>query len=203
LTLICPTIDRTSLKLVLDRVQPQLRRGDEFIVVGDGPCPRARAWCKGRTRVRYIELPSRVGDYGCTPCDVAMKEAKGDYIFLTGDDDMPTEDAFKKVREGVKDDDPKRPALHIFAMWHGGVNNGQGAILGGSLNVGFVSGQQIVFHNNPDMIVRMAAFDEFAGDRYSDWDFIMRMVDKYGPARGVFHHEVINCLTSQNLGKTF
>jgi hypothetical protein len=88
-------------------------------------------------------------------------------------------------------------------MWHGGVNNGQGAILGGSLNVGFVSGQQIVFHNNPDMIVRMAAFDEFAGDRYSDWDFIMRMVDKYGPARGVFHHEVINCLTSQNLGKTF
>jgi len=197
--LICPTIDRTSLRVVLNRVVPQLEKGDEFIVVGDGPCPRAKGWCAGERRVKYLELPYRVGDFGCTPCDVAMKEAKGDYIFLVGDDDLPEFDAFAKVRAGVAGDDPKRPWLHVFTMWHGHL----GRFLGFEIEPATISGQQLVFRNDPDMIPRMADYDPFMGERYSDWDFIMRMIDRYGKERVMFHQEVICELPMQNSGKMF
>lgn len=199
LTLICPTIDRTSVKRVLDVVAPQLEEGDEFILVGDGPCPRARAWAKGLTRVTYFELRKRVGDFGCTPCDAAIKRAKGDYIFLTGDDDIPDERAFKTVRAGVSWDDPKDPRLHIFAMYHGSHNQ----VLHGTLRPGFVSGQQIVFPNVKGKIVKMATIDrEIGGVGYSDWQFIARMADLYGGE--VKHHKaVINNLPAQNYGAMF
>lgn len=202
LTLICPTIDRTSVKMVVDIVAPQLRRGDEFIVVGDGPCPRARKWVKEapphRGRIWYFELPERVGDYGCTPCDAAIKRAKGDYIFLTGDDDLPDESAFDTIRRGVGFDDPKARRLHIFGMYHGGVG-----YLRGTVDPGFVSGQQIVFPNDPEKTVKMAEVDEsLGGERYSDWGFIMRMVNEYG-GLVTFHDEVINYLPTQNLGRMY
>lgn len=199
LTLICPTIDRTSVKRLLDLVVPQLAEGDEFILVGDGPCPRARAWAKGLPRVVYFELRKRVGDFGCTPCDRAIARAKGDYIFLIGDDDVPADDAFKAVRAGVSWDDPKKRRLHIFSMYHGS----QGIVLGGTLRPGFVSGQQIVFPNDKKKIVKMAAFDrEIGSTDYSDWQFIARMADLYGGE--VTHHKKIIChLPAQNVGAMF
>lgn len=195
LSLICPTIGRTTLERLFESVIPQMKDGDEFIIVGDGMLPDeayhsigyylARCWKK----VRYIELPERVGDFGCSPCDKGISEAKGDAIFVIGDDDWTAPGAFDAIRAAVLD----RPDVpHLFAMHH------TSSTLQGSLTCGLVSSQQMVVPRDMDKMPLMADVTE-AQWCVSDWVWMMKVHEAWGE-RTIFHQDVIAVLEGQHGG---
>lgn len=190
LTLICPTIGRASLRDLVEHVVPMMGPLDEFIIVGDGPVEYARALAAGWPQVTYFELPSRVGDFGCTPCDEAIARARGDYVFFTGDDDLPTDDVFNLVRSYI--DSGPRGIPHIFAMTH------TGRVLSRSIKVGTVSGQQLVVPRNLQKLPKMA--DVKKEDLLiSDWVFINKVYLAWS-GMVIFHDALINTLPKQRYG---
>jgi len=193
LSLICPTIGRSSLAVLLLDVVKQLQPQDEFIVVGDGPLdPYITKLCGLYPTVRYLETPTRVGDYGCTPCDLGIKEAKGDFLWFIGDDDSIPEGAVDSIRQRVVHS--SRP--HIFAMQH------TGRILSNSVQACEVSGQQIVVPNNKNRIPRMADFPPHLLG-LSDWVFISKVIKEWEVEGFEYHPEIICVLPTMNQGKFF
>jgi hypothetical protein len=185
--MISPTFGRTTiLDLALTTV-PQLRDGDEFILVGDGPVSRAEELSKLISRVTYMHTPERKGDYGCTPCDYAIERAKGDLVCFMGDDDLPTEHAFEIIRRKAKLDLP-----NVFSMLH------TGRILRGTTKVCQVSGQQLVI---PRDMVKMPKYTACPAKDIliSDWVFINACVQAWGKV--VFHDEIICVLEAQHFGR--
>lgn len=189
LSLICPTIGRPSLRELLIAVSPMLNTVNELIVVGDGPQDGVKELCAQFPAVRYHEVSSRAGDYGCTPCDEGIKIARGDYVFFTGDDDMPVENVFDILRK-VLTHAPRVP--HVFAMMH------TGRKLSRSLECSHVSGQQIVIPRDMTRMPKMAAVDK-KDWLVSDWVFIQK-VKKAWNGMIIFRDEVINVLPKQRFG---
>lgn len=189
LSLICPTIGRSTFRSLLEDVLLYLGEGDEFIVVGDGPCPNIRELIEaaGDARVRYLELPARVGDWGCTPCDVGIANATGDVVWFVGDDDQVASHVFDIVRAGVTGLTDK---VHIFSMKH------TGSVFRDTIQFAKVSGQQIVHPRARGP--RMADFPLEEHYR-TDWVYIDRCVEHWGPP--IFHGEIICILPHMNQGK--
>ena len=191
LTLITPTFGRSTIGQLIAEVVPQLKSGDEFILVGDGPVPLAREAARLVPAVTYMETPERTGDYGATPIDYAIERAKGDFIFFVGDDDLPTPHAFEIIRAAVK----AKPNLpHVFSMLH------SGKVLRGSVAVCRVSGQQIVIPRDTAKMPKYAGYAK-KDEPVSDWVFIDRVVKAWGSV--VFHDEIICELQRQNFGRDF
>ncbi len=96
LSIITPTRGRLSLRKTLESIKPQLRDGDEHIVVGDGPQVAARYMAKefGAT---YYQGPA-TAQYGNAQRDLAISKAHGDYLLFCDDDDRLTESALEHVR---------------------------------------------------------------------------------------------------------
>lgn len=195
LSLICPTIGRPMMKL-LQRVIPQLKSGDEFIVVADGPIPTEADKLLKLTslavpQVIYLPLPICIGDYGCTPCDMAIGIAKGDAVFFIGDDDLVTPGAFSAIRAKLARN-PDVP--HLFSMLH------SGRTLGHTLALCNVSGQQIVI---PRDMSKMPSMADVSPDQLlvSDWVFITKVHEAWD-SKTMFHDFVIAHLEKQNYGKT-
>lgn len=188
LSLIIPTIGRSTLKRALDSACPQMWDGDEVIVVADGPCESARLRAK-MYPVQYYELPTRVGDFGCTPCDYGIERAAGDFVFFLGDDDVCTEDAFDAIHDAV-DDAPNWP--HVFAMLHGSM------VLRNTIQCCQVSGQQIVVPKKLAISVKMADVERQQWN-ISDWVYIKKVVDA-AQHQVVYHDELIAILYNQNNG---
>ena len=190
LSVICPTIGRKSILDTIAAYLPQLSKDDEFIVVADGPIPEARALCS-TLPIRYMETPTHVGDFGCTPCDYAIERAAGDYVLFIGDDDLPTAEAVSIIKKGLT----QRPELpHIFATYHGGLKR----VLLDSYACGAVTGQQIVVPRDMSKMPKMAEVD-FTYWRVSDWVFINKVVHAW---RGVVYHPDIICyMKQQNYGE--
>jgi len=189
LTLITPTFGRSTLADLVQEVVPQLKKGDEFIVVGDGPVPLAREMARMVPGVTYMETPEHTGDYGATPIDYAIERAQGDFVWFIGDDDLPTGHAFEIVRKGVC---RNLTLPHIFAMLH------TGRILSGSAKVCQVSGQQIVIPRNMKKMPKYAGYPK-KDEAISDWVFIDRVLRAFGGV--VFHKEIIAVLERQNCGR--
>jgi hypothetical protein len=143
----------------------------------------------GSMGIRYLELPERVGDYGCSACDYGIAHARGDYVFFNGDDDITHHEAFNIIREGVKID-PGVP--HLFAMEH------TGRILKNSLNCGEVSGQQIVVPRDTAKMPKMADFPPYQV-AISDYYFIKHVEAAWGKI--VIHDQVIATLPVMNQGR--
>jgi glycosyltransferase involved in cell wall biosynthesis len=193
LSLICPTIGRTTLKRTIGSVILQLKEGDEFIIVADGPCPDLHDLIgevqQHFPQVRYYELPVRVGDFGCTPCDAGMQRATGDFVFFIGDDDICEPGAFEVIRTAVA----LQPTVpHVFAMMH------TGRKLSGTIAPCYVSGQQIVVPRDVKRIPRMANCPA-THITVSDAVFIEAVYNEWG--RVVFHDDVIATLPYQNMGR--
>jgi hypothetical protein len=189
LSLICPTIGRSTLDRLVQSVLPQMQDGDELIVVGDGPQPRAKAIVDQYPQVIYDELPVRVGDFGCTPCDHGIAKATGDVVFFIGDDDICALGAFDAIRAAV-DAAPDVP--HVFAMMH------TGRKLTMTIACCNVSGQQIVV---PRDMTRMPKMGEFPPQHLpvSDWYFISRVHEAWA-GRTMFHDVVIAVLEAMHQG---
>lgn len=179
----------------------QMLKGDQLIVVGDGPVPKTRELLHTMialygTGLMYIELPTRVGDYGCSPYDAALPHATGDFIWCVADDDKVPEDALQIIRDGVDMNlEYGKPIRcpHLFAMIH------TGRVLKRTFEPCQVSGQQLVVPNVPDL-PRMKGFPE-GQEKLSDYFWIKRVIDHFGTI--VYHDGVVSILTQQNHGKLF
>lgn len=180
LSLICPTIGRSTLRNTIEAVYPDLDDSNEMIVVGDGPMPaHIYALLKFFPKVGYNELPKRTHDFGCSPCDFGVDAATGDFVFFIGDDDTSCLGTFTTVRSGIGGD---RSRAHVFAMsW-------QGKTLANSTKLGEISGQQIVTPRRAD-IPRMAATAHKRMIEESDYSWIEAVITLYGEP--IFHPEPI------------
>ncbi len=188
LSIISPSISRVSILDTIEAYVPQLSKEDQFIVVGDGPQPLARAMCEGMPGVTYMETPEHVGDFGCSPCDYAIARAEGDFVLFIGDDDLPSAEAVSIIKKGLA----TRPDLpHLFATYH------TNRVLLDSLECGHVTGQQIVVPRDMTKMPRMSDV-HFNQWLISDWVFINKVVKAW---RGIVYHPDIICyMKQQNYG---
>lgn len=90
LSVILPTIGRSTLTRSIESITHQLASGDQLIIKHDNS-----------------------GDFGATPRIQAIQEASGDYLLFMDDDDVFTPNAFETIRREVS----KNPYVpHIFSV---------------------------------------------------------------------------------------
>ena len=99
LTVITPTIGRASLRGTLASIAPQLRAGDEHLVIGDGPQPDAAAVCS-EFGASYCDGPAS-RTYGTLQRDYGIGLARGDYVAFCDDDDVFVPGALDVVRAAI------------------------------------------------------------------------------------------------------
>jgi hypothetical protein len=97
ISVVLPTLGRSTLTAVLDYLMPQLGSGDEIIVVVDGPS--AAAQMLYRNGVRYVHTPERVG--AGVARDLGIKQALGDYLWFVDDDDCPAATALTTIKHAI------------------------------------------------------------------------------------------------------
>ena len=196
LSLIIPTIRRSTLTRVVQDALEQMQKGDELIIVVDPVNDNEVVWETTLDALRgpgvgiwTYKLSQPAGDFGCTACDTGIDKALGDYVFFIGDDDRIPPGALDAIREGVK----KAPDMpHLFAMRH------TGRILSNSLVCGEVSGQQIVVPRDMAKMPKMTAFHP--GElMVSDWRFIQNVEKAWGKI--VMHDSLIAVLPRMNQGR--
>lgn len=154
LSIILPTTNRPTLHMAIRSCADQLLSGDEILVKLD----QSRDW-------------------GQTPRNEAMPQAKGDYLLFLDDDDVYLTGAFDVIRAALTEN-PGRP--HIFRMRRGEYND----LIWTEkvIRVGNVSTQMFVVPNDPARLGRW-------GKRYEgDYDFITSTLAKY-PADSVVWRE--------------
>jgi glycosyltransferase involved in cell wall biosynthesis len=166
LSVVIPTLGRETLRATLASVAPQLARGDEVIVVGDGRPAQARklvAYRRSR-RWRYLETDGPCNDAGGTQRDLAASVARGDHLCFMDDDDVFTPDALAAIRRGVAEH-PER--VLVFRMdnygkvlWHDPV-----------LSYGNVGTPMVVVPADPQ---RLASW------RLGDYEFIRGTCERLG-----------------------
>lgn len=167
LSVITPTIGRESLRLMLERLLPQLGEGDEVLVIGDGPQPHAKAIADklASPYVRYWEH-GPIMNYGNPQRNLAIAEAKGDYIHFVDDDDMPAKDAVKNIKKAAAEA-PGKPIM--FRMMHCGTPLWQAP----AVICANVSGQMFVIPNVKDRI------GKWSGRYEADFDFMKSTLALY------------------------
>lgn len=128
LSVITPTCGRSSLRATAASVLPQLRSGDEWILVGDGDQPYARTISvKAReltpAKVVYIEAAHATSQFGNAQRDVAVRIAKGTHLCFLDDDDIWNPGAGDHFRSAATE---QPDAVHVFKAtwgpghhWHG------------------------------------------------------------------------------------
>jgi len=98
-TIVTPTIGRPTLKRTLDTIVPQLRDGDEMLVVGDGPQPAAYEMVRqlNSPLVHYWEY-GPVFNYGNPQRNIAIERATAQWLHFIDDDDEPASDGILLMR---------------------------------------------------------------------------------------------------------
>jgi glycosyltransferase involved in cell wall biosynthesis len=118
LSAIVPTIGRPTLARTLRALARQLEPGDEAIVVGDGPQPRARTIFDAHARPswRYFEH-GPTNAWGAAQREFAIERAAGEVLCFVDDDDVHARAGIDAIRRGAAEH-PGRPLL--FRMdWYG------------------------------------------------------------------------------------
>jgi len=179
ISVITPTIGRDSLRTMLDALVPQLEDGDEAIIVGDGPQPNAQRIVESYRNSRLIYLEQGpIRNYGNPQRNLAIKMAKGDYLFFVDDDDVPLKDCVKGVK-AIASRNPGRPFM--FRMYHGpGLLWETNEIRGGN-----ISGQMFIPPNKPELL------GEWSGKYAADYDFITSTLAKYPEGALMWRGEIV------------
>lgn len=167
ISVITPSIGRSSLRSMLNRLKPQLQEGDEVFVIGDGPQPSDEVTVKevDHPAIRYSHIPL-TRNYGNPQRNLAITEAKGDYIFFVDDDDLPSPHALSVIRR-VGAEFPGRPLM--FKMMHQNIELWKQPVV----KVGQISGQMFVV---PNMKERLG---KWSGRYEADFDFITSTLALY------------------------
>lgn len=167
ISIITPTIGRDSLGVMLRKLLPQLSQGDEVLIVGDGPQPNAKKIVNllADPLVRYWEH-GPIWNYGNPQRNLAIAEAKGDYLMFIDDDDQPCPGAIDAVRRAATEF-PGRPFM--FKMQHPGCVLWIEPVL----RIGQVSGQMFV---PPNVKGRIGTW---SGKYEADFDFMRSTLALY------------------------
>lgn len=185
LSVITPTIGRESLRTMLQALLPQFGPGDEVLVVGDGPQPRAREIVASFPKTRpagpifYLEQ-GPIRNYGNPQRNMAATLAVGNYLVFIDDDDVPLPNCLDAIRRAASEV-PGRPFM--FRMYHGQMVLWKDmAVRGGN-----VSGQMFVPPNLPGRVGR------WSGRYAADFDFINSTLALYpgGHADLVWRKEIL------------
>lgn len=180
LSVIVPTPDGGYLKDLFRSIRPQLRDGDEVIVVGDthsSALPHVRERVEGEG-FRWLELDAGEHAWGHPQVNYGIREATADYLVFIDDDDEFTGDAFTNIRRAVRG----VSAPHMFrfqsarygTLWQEKV-----------VAQGRVGGHEFVVPNIPE---RLGEWTE----RYEgDYDFIVSTLAKWPADSLVWRPEII------------
>lgn len=166
LSLITPTMNRTTLPKAANSVFPQLRSTDEWIVVGDGVWPNLPE----DARVRRFGTP-KTGRMGNYQRDLGVWAAEKDFLVFLDDDDQLLEGALDRIREGIALQ-PEIP--HFFCLecsW--GVTMGRDA----RVALHDVAGAQFVPPNRKPLLGRWET-GNFEMD--TEFDFIAKTLEAFG-----------------------
>lgn len=190
LSIIIPTIGRTSLTAAIKSAANQTGPGDEILVIGDGPQPVAREISRQHgASVSYHETPM-YRNWGHGNRNFAMKLAKGDYLMFLDDDDVFTREALRSVRTAVTAS-PGHPI--IFRM-----TTPDGLTLWSDpiVRIQNVGTPMFVIPNDPQRLGRF-------GIRYEgDFDFISSTLALYPAGSLIWNEEIIcNCRPMKEDGR--
>lgn len=189
LTIVIPTIGRSSVKETLDSIAPQLEMFDQVFVIGDGVYPEVKKLVKNYgIQYGYFEIPGGPHhDWGARARNFGVDLAKKAYITFMDDDDQYLPGAFKLIKAAIQEK-PGYPFM--FRMIHGKdmlwKNN--------DLCIGNVSSQMVAVPNIKNKLGRFT-------ERYEgDFDFIRSTADFYFPDYNPFiwREEVISILFKAN-----
>lgn len=181
LSVLIPTLGRTSLGRAVQSVLMQLGPEDELIVVADGPSNPARrtmldAWDK---RARYVEThPTRI--WGAYQYDIGASMARGDFLVHLPDDDYMAVGAIEKIRERVS---KLPPGVHVFSFLE---EHSGGKIFYGRMEAGEVSGNQIVVPRLP----HRAVWSDDTKDTF-DHSYLHRAMVLWGQTRPYYSRDII------------
>lgn len=186
ISIIVPTCGRSTLAPALESVIPQLRGGDEIIVIGDGEQPTARQMVERLSHpdIQYLEHgPTKF--YGNAQRNRGMSEARGDMIAFLDDDDTYYDQALDAIRRAASEA-PNRPLMFrlrsdepAFLIWEAPL-----------LQVGNISGGAFVIPNQPDRIAEWPTPETRRGD-WSDVTFIEDTLALYPDDALVWREELI------------
>lgn len=194
LSIIIPTIGRSTLMRALRSVIRELLPGDQIIVVGDGERPRARRICETFASVEYYEtLPT--GLWGHAQRNFGMEKAVGTHLAFLDDDDIWIEGARQQIEAAMKVH-PDRPIF--FRMNH------MKRILWADqeLRYGNVSTQMFLFPNDHGRLAKWRPNPEDPDGRGGDYLFAKDTVALYPPGSHVFVDAVIATLFEHSNGST-
>lgn len=174
LSLLIPTHreDRPYLRC-LQSVAPQLRAGDEVIVVGDthdGPLPRVERVVESLGwAFKYLAHDAGHHCYGHCQLNAGLAMATGDYYNCNDDDDVWTPDALSLMRRGAEQF-PGRAMLFRFRSYMQTVYWDQL----GRMERNHIGGHCLV---GPNMADKQGAF---ACDYSGDFEYVQSAVDALG-----------------------
>lgn len=120
LSIITPTIGRSTLGDTVRSVESQKYRYVEHIIIYDGLVvdPEFKAiytkYHNTNVRRRVIATNKKFGDFGHTPRSIAWEYATGDYLSYMDDDDVYIGDAFNEIVNAIEEQG--RPTFVVYPI---------------------------------------------------------------------------------------
>lgn len=196
LSVVMPTIGRTTLLAAVRSVVDQMLPTDELIVVGDGPQPRARDILAKIDHAGLLYMETWPTHHtGAEQLDQAMAAATGRYILNLGDDDVMPDGALEQVRSSLHEYEVQhgQQRVHVYAAWLKHWRD----VLSRSIVYGQVTGQQVVI---PREGPRAKYADDPSGS--SDHTFLTRTL-ALREEHPVYHDILICTMERHGQGKVF
>lgn len=164
---------------MLECLLPQLSLlHDEVLIIGDGPQPNARGIVDQLKSpiIQYWEH-GPIWNYGNPQRNLAMARAKGSHIMFVDDDDLPTLDAIRTVKEAVV---VNRGRPIVFRMKH------LDRLIWETREVklGNLGGQMFIAPNTKERLGR------WSGKYSADFDYVESTLKHY-PEGPVWREELI------------
>ncbi len=182
LSVIVPTPDGGFLPALFASVRPQIREGDEVVVVGDthsAPLADVREMVEAEGH-RWLELDAGRHAWGHPQINYGMEHARGDYLVFIDDDDVFAGDAFTNIRRAIRRLHEPRPLMFRFrSMRHGTLWRQKVVAHAG------VGGHEFVVPNIPDRLGEWS--DAYEGD----FHFMRDTLAKWPPDSLVWREEII------------
>lgn len=185
LSVLVPTPGRPELENCLLSLKPQLKPGDECIVIGDtcdGPLPDTEALVRRMgSNFRYLAHNAGVHDWGHSQMNAGMREATGAALTFIDDDDVWVPGALDVIRQAFSVA-PYSAHLFRFVTYHGFLC----WVLKGYFVEDYVGGHCLVCPNNP------ATLGKWSNRYQGDWDFVSGTVNLLGGEMLIqWHNDII------------
>lgn len=185
LSLLVPTHrEDRPLRRALDSVKPQLKPGDEVIVVGDthdSALPGVESTVKSYGKqFRYMAVDAGHHCFGHCQLDAGIATAKGDYIHCSDDDDVWCADALETFRQCAASISEPAPFLFRFKSYHGPIF----WVRPGLFERDLIGGHCL--------LAPREGAGKFTCAYNGDFDWLNTTVEKYGgPTRAIWREEIV------------